>query len=134
MQIYNWWRSRDGVKAYGNHRYKNFETVQNIGAQEFLMKIQEGIRTGDKDALEDYADELTLAVFIEGVGVLVKKDLIDIELVEDLLSQRIIWIWEHGFGQNVDYIRKQANDPTQYDHVEYLYHTLKQRQQTAVIR
>ena len=77
------------------------------------MQIHEGIRTGDKDALESYADELTLAVFIECIGVLVKKDLIDIELVEDLLSQRIIRFWESGFGQNVDYIRKQANDPNQ---------------------
>jgi hypothetical protein len=65
-----------------------------------------------------------LMTFIKGIGILVKKGLIDIELVEDLLSQRIIWIWEQGLGPNVEVIRKNADDPTQYDPVEYLYHAL----------
>jgi hypothetical protein len=71
---------------------------------------------------------MTLNTFFEGVGVLVKKGLIDIELVEDLLSQRIIWYWEHMMGPRIDYVRKAMDDPTQYDSIEYLYHEMKHRQ------
>jgi hypothetical protein len=34
-----------------------------------------------------------LTLFFEGVGVLVQKDLINIDLVERLFSDRIIWFW-----------------------------------------
>jgi hypothetical protein len=71
---------------------------------------------------------MTLNTFFEGVGVLVKKGLIDIELVEDLLSQRIIWYWQHMMGPRIDYVRKAMDDPTQYDSIEYLYHEMKHRQ------
>jgi hypothetical protein len=54
--------------------------------------------------------------------------LIDVTLVEDLLSQRVVWYWEHVVGPMVDEIRQFTNDSTQYDHVEYLYHEMKHRQ------
>ena len=69
----------------------------------------------------------TLNAFFEGVGVLVKKRLIDIELVEDLLSQRILWYWEKT-KPIATVIRRELNDPTQLDSVEYLYNQMKQRQ------
>jgi hypothetical protein len=124
-QIYDWWRSRDGAKAYGSYRYKYVEAVQKMGYQDFGKDLLDQVRTGDFEA---YADQFSLMTFLEGIGVLVKKGLVDIELVEDLLSQRVIWIWEQGLGPNVEIIRKEANDPTQYDHIEYLYHELKHRQ------
>jgi hypothetical protein len=59
----------------------------------------------------------------------VKKGLIDVELVEDLLSQRIIWIWENLLDPFVSEVRKDTDDPTQYDSIEYLYNLMKHRQQ-----
>jgi hypothetical protein len=88
---------------------------------------------GDEGDIEIHADQGTILHFFEGLGVLVKKGLIDIELVEDLLSQRIIWIWEHMIGPNIGYIRKITDDPTQYDHIEYLYNLMKQREQSAAV-
>ncbi len=35
---------------------------------------------------------MSIWAFFEGIGVLVKKGLIDVELIEDLLANRIIWI------------------------------------------
>jgi hypothetical protein len=40
------------------------------------------------------SDLQNLAQFFNGIGVLVKRKLIDIALVEDLLSNRVIWWWE----------------------------------------
>ena len=73
---------------------------------------------------EAYADQMTLYTFFEGIGVLVKKGLIDVELVEDLFSQRIIWIWEQCLQPSLNWARKITDDPSQYDHTEYLYNEL----------
>lgn len=129
-QIYDWWRSRDGVKAYANYRYKYSRLVQQMGFEEF----QKGYTlVGDEGNIETHADQGTLLHFFEGIGVLVKKSLIDVELVEDLLSQRIIWFWEQILGPNIEYVRKITDDPTQYDSIEYLYHEMKREQQATSV-
>jgi hypothetical protein len=85
--------------------------------------------------LEGFIDVMSLFFFFEGIGVLVKKGLIDIELVEDLFSRRIIWFWENHMALRVDGIRRvdqyrrDMNDPTQYDSWEYLYNLMKEREQ-----
>jgi hypothetical protein len=71
---------------------------------------------------------MTTYAFFEGIGVLVKKGLIDIELVEDLFSQRIIWVWENWAQPGIDQVRTLTNDQTQWDSFEYLYHEMKHRQ------
>jgi len=60
----------------------------------------------------------------------VKKGLLDIDLVEDLFSQRIIWFWEEK--SLLEETRQLTNDPTQYDSLEYLYNLMKQRQHVAI--
>ena len=118
-QIHSWWRSRDAVKAYGRMRFK----YQWKDLQDYMEKY------GPAADPEAYADGMTLGAFFEGLGVLVKKDLIDIELVEDLFSQRIIWFWEYVLQSSIQELRKNMNDPTQFVHIEYLYHEMKKRLQ-----
>jgi hypothetical protein len=129
-QIHSWWRSRDAVKAYGNLRYKYYEDLvaHNMNRADYLKKY------GAAADSEAYADHLTLWAFFEGIGVLVKKDLIDVELVEDLFSGRIIWIYEHFIQPSLEEIRKGADDPTQWDSFEYLYNTMKQREPSIIVR
>jgi hypothetical protein len=130
-QIHSWWRSRDAVKAYGNLRYKYYEDAyeHRMSGADYLKKYG---AAGDSDA---YADHMTIWAFFEGIGVLVKKDLIDVELVEDLFSRRIIWIWEHFIQPALSDIRKESDDPNQWDSFEYLYNVMKQHeQQTTAIR
>lgn len=81
---------------------------------------------------ESYVDFMFLGTFFEGLGVLVKKGLIDVALVQDLVSQRIIWYWEHVAGPMFEEIRQYTNDPTQWDHIEHLYHEMKHRQRLTV--
>ena len=122
MQVYNRWSQRDTVKAYGVVRYKHKWT----DLKDWFSKYG-----ADVDP-EAYAYTMTLNTFFEGLGVLVKKDLIDIDLVEDLFSQRIIWYWEQNQQPVIGDIRKFTKDPTQYDSIEYLYNVMKQRQKATV--
>jgi len=120
--IYNRWNSREFIKAYGSVRYaykwRDFD--------EFVEKYM------PEKNVEEYADFMTLGTFFEGLGVLVKKGLIDIGLVQDLVSERIIWYYKNVVGPMIDGIRKLTNDPTQWDHVEYLYHEMRHRQRLTV--
>jgi hypothetical protein len=50
-QIHSWWRSRDGVKAYGNVRFNYYEPMQKMSVEDYLEKYG---ATGD---IEAYADE-----------------------------------------------------------------------------
>ena len=77
MQIYNRWNSRDFLKAYGLIRYKY--TFNNL--DEWMSKY------GPDVDPEAYANQMTINTFFEGLGVIVKKGLIDISLVEDLFTK-----------------------------------------------
>jgi hypothetical protein len=122
MQIYNRWNSRDVLKAYGLVRYQYIYHDFN----EYLQKYHVTVNP------ESYADIMTLGTFFEGLGILVKSGLLDVSLVEDLFSKRIIWFYEEkGL---IDATRQFSSDPTQWDSLVYLYHVMKQRQQQATAR
>lgn len=124
MQVYNRLTAKDMTAAYGLVRYqypKEWDTVE------------EGFsRVVDDFDVEMYSNNQILHNFYEGLGVLVKKGLIDIELVEDLFSKRIIWHWEHHAPAFL-HARKILDDPTQYDGIEYLYNLMKQREHATAV-
>ena len=124
MQVYNRWNSRDLLKAYGLVRYKYHVT----DLTDLRAKYHPDVN------VEAYVDYMSLATFYEGLGILVQNELINIRLVKALFSECIVWPWEHFMKQVVDDLRRDTNDPTQYDHVEYLYHEMKQRQHATSAR
>jgi hypothetical protein len=118
MQIYNRWTAKDMAAAYGLVRYKySWQSVEE-SFEKYLP---------DKD-IDAYSNLQILHNFFEGLGLLVKRGLIDITMVEDLFSQRILWHWERHKPVYLQ-ARTMLNDPTQYDSIEYLYNLMKQRQQ-----
>jgi hypothetical protein len=65
------------------------------------------------------------ARFFEGVGVLVKRGLVDPLLVDDIMSGNLIQFWEK-FGESI--IKEwqvRNNYPQFYENVEYLYHVIR---------
>ena len=67
----------------------------------------------------------SVAIFFEGVGVLVKRKLVDPTLVDDLMSGMLIRFWEK-FGEPMIKIRQvRDNYPQYFEHVEYLYNVIK---------
>jgi hypothetical protein len=124
MQIYNRWNSREFLKAYGLIRYK----------YRWKPTADDWYQTYGADVNPDaYADFMTIGTFFEGLGILVKRGLLDVTIVEDLLSQRIIWYWEDVLKPLRGGIRQVTKDPNEWEHIEYLYHTIKQHVQETMV-
>ena len=87
---------------------------------------------------EGYLDIYTRqAVFYEGIGVLVEKGLIDIDLVDRLIRNTTLLFWEKvGPVFLEDRKTQRVKNPDMHpvwDSTEYLYNMMKQRVQQAPI-
>ena len=130
--IYNRWNSRDIQTAYGNIRHLwSWDSYED-----FLQKYS--IRPpGSAQNFESWFNFQILLTYFEGLGLLVKRGLIDIEYVDDLFADRIIWFWEDWLGQHMAEVRKRGITESyrpyaatkMYDSIEYLYNELKKREQ-----
>jgi len=68
-------------------------------------------------------------MYFEGIGVLLRRKLIDIGLVDDLLTAPIKVTWEKMKPVAEGY-RKELNLPTVMEYFEYLYNEMQKREQT----
>jgi hypothetical protein len=66
----------------------------------------------------------SLCTYFEGVGVLVKRNLVDPSIVDDLMSGRIIEFWE-AVSPYILAFRERTGDYEAIEHVEYLYTIIK---------
>ncbi|MDH5375450.1 MAG: hypothetical protein OEW95_06510 [Candidatus Bathyarchaeota archaeon] len=83
---------------------------------------------------KDYKDDPTkypiqVTAFFEGIGILLKRKLIDIDIVDDLFSSPIKLSWETLTPIVEDY-RKRFNRPQVCEWFEYLYNEMQKREQT----
>ena len=69
---------------------------------------------------EDLAAHTSMLSFFNGIGVLLKRNLIDIEIVEDLLSVNIRGYWKK-VESLVYRTREIIDEPKMYADFEYLY-------------
>ena len=123
MDLYNRWNTSEVAKQYGNIRFK----YRITNYDDYLRVVDyENEVLGNIDAFSDFQN---LAQLFNGIGVLVKRKLIDIALVEDLLSNRVIWWWEM-YRPICMGARQATSDPEMYDNMEYLYNAMKQYQET----
>ena len=110
MRLYTTFGSKEYLEAYTNVRTMEFKDYN--------------------DFEEKYAwtDVSLICVFFEGVGVLLHRELIDIELVDDLFTgpTKIIW---NKIRQLVEVTREKASYPQLYEWFEYLYNELQKREQ-----
>jgi hypothetical protein len=70
-----------------------------------------------------------VAMFFEGIGVLLHRKLIAIYLVDDLFTGPAKLQWESLRNLVRDY-RKERNLPTIFEYFEYLYNELQKREKT----
>jgi hypothetical protein len=73
---------------------------------------------------ESYSKHMSAGCYYEGIGVLVQRGLIDVEIVDDLLSGYIIRFWEKFKPVN-DVWRERLEWPQSYEWLEYLYNQIK---------
>jgi hypothetical protein len=72
----------------------------------------------------EYAKFLKLVNFFEGIGILQKRGLIDINLVNDLMGDPLIWVWEK-ISPVIDGLREQTQSPNLWVHCGYIAEELK---------
>ncbi|MCW4040323.1 MAG: hypothetical protein NWE83_06195 [Candidatus Bathyarchaeota archaeon] len=124
MDVYNRWNTREIQIAYGNERFLILPQIQSFEDYQRLVLDERA-----KGNLDPWFYGQILITYFEGLGMLVKQGLINIDTVEDLFAGRIIWFWD-SFGWICEMRRKQLGDPKLYDSIEYLYDVMKQRQAT----
>ena len=131
MNVYNRWNTRDIQTAYGNVRHLDRRWQQYTNIDDHLSKFS--VASGNPENLERWFHGQILVTYFEGLGMLVKKGLIDIDMVDDLLAGRIRWFWE-TIEPVANNFREYVNDPRLYDSIEYLYNAIvKHEQQVTVI-
>ena len=76
----------------------------------------------------EYVPYMMDSEFFEGVGILLHRKLVDIELVDDLFSSPIITIWEKTLPMTKA-LREYFKRPQLAEWFEYLYNEMKKREQ-----
>ena len=103
-----------------------------FGSNEWLEAFDRVIHTEYKDYSDfvkrGWLDVHKVGIFYEGIGVLLLRKLLDINLVDDLFSGPIKIGWEKMKTVIEDY-RKQEDYPQAYEWFEYLYNELQKREQ-----
>jgi len=102
---------------------------------EFQKMWSEVLRRDAKD-LDDYHKKYGMAefgavgLFFEGIGILLERKLIDMELVDDMFSTAIKWSWEKMRDMVFEF-RKVRNRPEILEWFEYLYNEMQKREQQS---
>ena len=110
--------------------YVTYSSVEFIKARNEVMNYQ--FKDFD-DYLSKYGYEVNpdaaakgtmINAYLEGIGVLMKRGLIDPSIVDDLMSGVIITYWEKYQSYLLEY-RKRHDWPQAGEYVEYLYNKIK---------
>ena len=113
MDLYDMWRSPEFRRQWDEVIFK----IEFEGWEDMMKKYN---RETNYDLLLSW---FSVATFFEGVGVLLKRNLIDIAMVDDLLATSIRVGWEK-IGPIETESRKHFNQPRIFDDFEYLYNEL----------
>jgi hypothetical protein len=98
---------KDRVDIRGNWEWEDYD--------DFVRKY--GSQSGDMDA---YSQWIHVLAYYEGLGVLVRRGLIDVQLVDDMMSGAITRYWEKH-RQLYYEMRERLNWPQIAEQAEYLY-------------
>jgi hypothetical protein len=99
-----------------------------------FQKMYQEVRTQEAKDYYDYNEkyswaELTaVGMFFEGIGILLKRGLIDIDLVDDMFTTPIKRIWKKIENIILEE-RKVTNQPEILEWFECLYNEMKKREQ-----
>jgi hypothetical protein len=111
MQIYDRWASKEITQMemeFRDWEWNNFEDFESKYASD----------------IESLSLRSVLGKYYEGIGVLVKRGLIDPTLVDDLMSSAILIYWEK-FGSIIEEWRERLGFPQAAEYQEYLYNEIK---------
>lgn len=119
------------MNLYETYRSKEFRAdVTEVRNQEWTDFDDFWEKYGEKNNPDAWAAWISVAAFFNGVGVLLKRKLIDIVLVEDLLSNVVFGSWSRMYVPLYGYRKWQTRSVIGQEILhgfEYLYEKLSQR-------
>ena len=107
---------------------------QHFGTKEFMDSYWQVITSEGKD-YDEYAKKhggkeiFHVSVFFEGIGILLRRKLLDIDMAADLFSESIRGIWEKNKAL-LEGMTERYNLRGGFQWFEYLYNELQKREQT----
>jgi len=75
-----------------------------------------------------FTEYSAIDIFFEGIGILLKRKLIDIELVDDMFTTPVKWTWEKMKDITLEW-RKVRKAPEIGEWLEYVYNEMQKREQ-----
>jgi hypothetical protein len=114
MQIYDKLTDKEFVKDWTDFVYLQEWDDYN----DYIEKY------GYRNNLDAWSARIGLSNYFEGIGVLIKRELIDPALVDDLMSSGVMGFWEK-WGPIVEEYRKDFDNPQMSEYQEYLYNRIK---------
>ena len=110
MQLFSIYDTREFLEDFGNiayhYEYNDLTDWEN--------------KYGPLADMSKYSSWSRVGRYFDGVGILLKKELIDPNLVTDLLREIIIVSWE-AMSKWVYEVREMMNTPDIWENFEYLY-------------
>lgn len=110
MRLYSTMSSKEWLEAWEKVRGREILNYNNYKKQYGLVEFNEVVNV------------------FEEVGVLLRRKLIDIELVDDLFSGSVKMVWEKA-KPIIEDSRKLSNRPRLLRNLEYLANEMKKREQ-----
>ena len=120
------------MKLYATFGSAEFQNVyQKIMGLEF-ENYADALKRYATNCAEILSAATSVGTFFEGIGVLVKRRLISMDLVDDLFGTMILDTWEK-FKPLVEGRREQEETTETLQWFEYLYNEMLKRKQQAKI-
>ena len=116
MQLYSLYDSRDFLEDYGN--------VAWVFAYKDLSDWMK--KYGPKTNIAAYSSWIRVGRFFDGAGILVKKNLIDINLIIDMMREVIVYSWDKMEPWVIEQ-RKMLRHPQLWENFEYLASEVSKR-------
>lgn len=114
MRLYSTWDSLEFQEAFHRVYWADFHDLDSL-----LESL------GGQRHIGSY-----LFYFYDQVGALLRRGLVELDLVDDLLGNSTRQLWEK-VGPCIEEARVRSDDPRLYEHFEYLYVVMTTRAQGA---
>lgn len=111
------------MQVYSKWQEKEFNLSKQLVLQEYRCAGIEDYEEVLKDK-EKAANFRVVSTALEGLGVLVKRSLVDVGVVDDMMSGDVIGFWEK-YGGAVKEFRVRMGYPQALEWTEYLYNEVK---------
>jgi hypothetical protein len=127
MQLFDRWSGSEFALKYGKAAYEIYPKCNNNPEELNVFLHQKINEHFDPEVFAIYQQ---LTIFFDGVGVLVRKGLVDIDLVERIFYDRIIWYWEM-IKPRALFVRESFG-PKHLEDLEWLYEEMVRRHGNTV--